>query len=118
MSCKIILSTEVQGSSLTSKWNAAMALLQAQSLHVHWPYSSGGVFNATLHAMFQRMFSMRVLFCCSLAKVCSCVSEPLILAMRVLFSCLHNVSSIDSKALLRFTGLLAVTQTSLFKVKA
>ena len=41
------------------------------------------------------------------------------LAMRVLFfSCLRNVSSIDSKALLRFTGLLAVMRASLFKVKA
>ena len=41
------------------------------------------------------------------------------LAMRVLFfSCLRNVSSIDSKALLCFMGLLAVMRASLFKVKA
>ena len=40
---------------------------------------------------------------------CSCVSEALMLAMRVLLlSCLLNVSSRDSKALLRFAGLLAV----------
>ena len=67
------------------------------------------------------MFAMRVLFCSSLSKVCSCVSEPLMPTMRVLmFSCFRNVSSIliDSKALLRFTGLLAVMRASLFKVKA
>ena len=45
--------------------------------------------------------------------------ELLILAMRILlFSCLLNVSSRDSKALLRFAGLLAVLRASLFKVKA
>ena len=50
---------------------------------------------------------------------CSCVSEALMLAMRVLLlSCLLNVSSRDSKALLRFAGLLAVMRASLFKVKA
>ena len=65
------------------------------------------------------MLAMHVVFCSSLSKVCSCVSEPLKLAMRVLFfSCLRNVSSIDSKALLRFTGMLAVIRASLFKVKA
>ena len=41
------------------------------------------------------------------------------LAMRILlFSCLLNVSSRDSKALLCFAGLLAVLRASLFKVKA
>ena len=65
------------------------------------------------------MLAMRVLFCSSLSKVCSCVSELLMLAMRILlFSCLLNVSSRDSKALLRFAGLLAVLRASLFKVKA
>ena len=47
------------------------------------------------------------------------VSEALMLAMRVLIlSCLLNVSSRYSKALLRFAGLLAVMRASLFKVKA
>ena len=65
------------------------------------------------------MLVMRVLFCSSLSKICSCVSEALMLAMRVLLlSCLLNVSSKDSKALLRFAGLLAVMRASLFKVKA
>ena len=64
------------------------------------------------------MLVMRILFCSSLSKVCSCVSEALVLAMRVLFySCLLNVSSRDSKALLRFAVLLAVMRASLFKVK-
>ena len=45
------------------------------------------------------MLAMRVLFCSSLFKVCSCISEPLMLAVRVLFfSYLRNVSSVDSKA--------------------
>ena len=65
------------------------------------------------------MLAMRVLFCSSLSKLCSCVSELLMLAMRIpLFSCLLNVSSRDSKALLHFVGLLAVLRASLFKVKA
>ena len=46
------------------------------------------------------MLAMRVLFCSSLSKVCFCVSELLMPAMRILlFSCLLNVSSRDSKAL-------------------
>ena len=47
------------------------------------------------------------------------LSEALVLAMRVLLlSCLLSVSPRDSKALLRFVGLLAVLRASLFKVKA
>ena len=65
------------------------------------------------------MLAMRVLFCSCLSKVCSCVSEPLMLDVRVLFfSCLRNVSSVDSTALLRLTGLVAVMRASLYKVKA
>ena len=54
------------------------------------------------------MLAMRVLFCSSLSKVCFCVSEALMLAMRVLLLSCLNVSSRDSKVLLRFAGLLAV----------
>ena len=65
------------------------------------------------------MLAMRVLSCSSLSKVCSCVLELLMFAMRVLFfSYIHNVYFIDFKALLRFTGLLVVMRASLFKVKA
>ena len=55
MSCKTILSTEVQGPSLTSEWNAAMApstgtvLVRALAIA-----SLIFRFYATLHAMFQR----------------------------------------------------------------
>ena len=65
------------------------------------------------------MLAMNVLFCSSLSKLFSCISEPLMLAIRILlFSCLRNVSSIHYKALLRLTGLLAVMRASVFKVKA
>ena len=67
------------------------------------------------------MLAMHVLFCSCLCKLCPCNSEALMLAMRVLFcSCLRNVSSTVSKALLRFTAfpnnLSALTHAFLFKV--
>ena len=93
--CKTILSTEVQGPSLTSEWNAAMApsigtvlvrVLAIASLFFRF------LCNFTCNVSEAHMLAMRVLFCSSLSKVCSCVSEPLMLAMRLLFfSCLRNV---------------------------
>ena len=75
--------------------------------------------NFTCNVSEALMLAMRVLLCSSLSKVCSCVLEALMLAMRVLLLyCFLNVSSRDSKALLRFSGLLAVLRASLFKVKA
>ena len=87
MSCKTILSTEVQGPSLTSERNAAMApstgvvlvrLLAIASLFFR--------FYATLHVMFQRLSCLPCVSYSSLASpVCSCVSESFMLTMRVLF---------------------------------
>ena len=41
------------------------------------------------------MLAMRVLFCSSLFKVCSCVSELLMLAMRVLFFFVSEMEKTD-----------------------
>ena len=96
--------------SLTSEWNAAMALSISTVLVRALAIASlffRLLCNFTCNVSEALMLAMRVLFCSSLSKVCSCVSELLMLAIRILlFYCLLNVSSRDSKALLRFARLL------------
>ena len=113
MSCKTIQSTEVQGSSLTSERNVAMApstgtvLVRASAIYSFHIY-------ATLHGTFQRLSCWPHVSYSALASPTSALAFQSLAMWVLFFSCLRNVSSIDSKALLCFTGLLAVMRASPF----